>query len=1309
MTRMDSFPRGAAAWSVLFATISILAFAVPAHAQVTSLVVDFDDTDYRVVEGESVTVTVTLTPAADREVVIPIAATSYMLASFPAETGDYTVTGLSSGNLAFAVGDASKTFVVTANEDTELVVDDVRLDFGTLPSGVTSSRQSETYRAVVRILDNDFTRTGNAREDQPRDWSFTLVRVGADPEGDDIIWWIEGPEARYFHVLPVVQGAYVYGLFLVRPETMPDRDVKDTYEFTFYYSDGHEQSGADPGCSQTTPSNCRPDYRGTIKVNITDAPEISLDPSSVPEETATDVGVSLLGFQANDMVTFSVGGQCGTDGILSLSNAPTVTIGTVGTATAMLSLTAGAVPRDTDCEVVATGTTVLWGRVDTVETTLTVESQATTPGAPRNLAGAPGDGRVTLTWEPPASDGGSAIIRYEYRVDGSGEWTGVGSVLRTTIGSLTNGQSYAFEVRAGNGVGAGPAARTRATPAAPNRPPAFRSTRYVFELEEGRDGRSSPVALGTVEAVDPDGDGVRYELAAGDRKRFAVDAHSGAVTYIGPGEDFETGPRRYELRVRAVDGEGAAAAAPVEVRVIDVNEAPKPVDDEAETPEDTPVTILVLENDRDGDGDLLSVLAVSAPGHGTAVVSPGGEVVYTPVLDYHGPDRFAYTVGDGRGLTATAAVDVTVLPVNDPPAAVGVIPDQYLEVGDPPVTIDLTPYFRDLDGDPLTYTVTASDPAVTVAGATLTLSGVNRGPASVTVTAHDPGGLTATQTFAAIVSDRRVRGVLEDTLAAMGRGRLASARSTLGRRVESAGQERTRITLAGYRVPLGTGAAAAAGRAAAERWLLGMAAGTPVSAWGSSGLGPSSVPGSLGTASAGVSLHGSPGGSALGFGGSPLSMLGGGGRTEFLLPLGGGQDNEENAGPGRRWTVWGQGDVQTFGGARSAAERYEGDVRTAYVGVDTRLSDRWLAGLAVARSSAGGDWHYGLANGRLTTTLTSVEPYLRWTDGDTSVWMTAGGGRGGAQHERRLSGLHEDSTLGLRLGLVEVRRGLATVGGGVRLQLRGDASWARLATGAGDEVIDALRVAVYQARVGVEAKRSVRTAGGTLVEPFGEVHARRDGGSGQTGAGLEVAGGMRVARGAVRIEGLGRMLALHSAEGYRERGVAVTLSVGEGARPGLTLSLAPRWGAQASAHDALWQEQVYRMGHGVGSDERALDARVGYGMRLSAAGLLTPFGVYGRSQYGRRLQVGAVVGAVGPGPGPPLALEVSGERYSRPGRGGADHRVSVLGRIAFGGARGSPGSGMAPTNRSRGGVPGRARPGGPVRGLPPASPEPESR
>ena len=380
MTRMESPPRGAAAWSVLFATASILAFAVPAHAQVTPLVVDFDDTDYRVVEGKSLTVTVTLTPAADREVVIPIEAMGYTAGGVGAEAGDYTVTGLTSGNLTFANGDESKTFVVTANEDTEAAheIDDVELDFGTLPSGVTSSRSSQTYRAVVRILDDDFSKTVSAREDQPSDWRFGTLAAPADPEMQTLKWWIDGPEAQYFELgTPIIEPPWVFARFYVRSDTMLDRDVKDSYEFFVYYSDGTEQSGDDPDCSETTPSNCRPDYRATIKVNITDKPEITLNQSSVPEETVSNsVDVSFLGFQVSDEVTFSVGGQCGADGILSLNTPPTVTIGADGTATTTLSVTAGAVTRDTNCNVVATGTKELWERVDTVETTLTVvESQ----------------------------------------------------------------------------------------------------------------------------------------------------------------------------------------------------------------------------------------------------------------------------------------------------------------------------------------------------------------------------------------------------------------------------------------------------------------------------------------------------------------------------------------------------------------------------------------------------------------------------------------------------------------------------------------------------------------------------------------------------------------------------------------------------------------------------------------------------------------------------------------------------------------------------------------------------------------------
>ena len=43
----------------------------------------------------------------------------------------------------------------------------------------------------------------------------------------------------------------------------------------------------------------------------------------------------------------------------------------------------------------------------------TVAAAVTVPGAPQNLVATPGDARVTLTWDAPASDGGASITEYE--------------------------------------------------------------------------------------------------------------------------------------------------------------------------------------------------------------------------------------------------------------------------------------------------------------------------------------------------------------------------------------------------------------------------------------------------------------------------------------------------------------------------------------------------------------------------------------------------------------------------------------------------------------------------------------------------------------------------------------------------------------------------------------------------------------------------------------------------------------------------------------------------------------------------------
>ena len=55
------------------------------------------------------------------------------------------------------------------------------------------------------------------------------------------------------------------------------------------------------------------------------------------------------------------------------------------------------------------------GEGDAAAATATPAAAATAPSAPQNLAAAPGDGEVSLTWEAPANDGGSAVTGYEYR------------------------------------------------------------------------------------------------------------------------------------------------------------------------------------------------------------------------------------------------------------------------------------------------------------------------------------------------------------------------------------------------------------------------------------------------------------------------------------------------------------------------------------------------------------------------------------------------------------------------------------------------------------------------------------------------------------------------------------------------------------------------------------------------------------------------------------------------------------------------------------------------------------------------------
>ena len=83
-------------------------------------------------------------------------------------------------------------------------------------------------------------------------------------------------------------------------------------------------------------------------------------------------------------------------------------------------------------------------------------------GPPRSVLFVPGTGQGTLAWNPPASDAGSPVVRYEYRYRAAnsdfGEWTDAGLNLMATMDNPPDGVRYRFEVRATNADGAESAA-----------------------------------------------------------------------------------------------------------------------------------------------------------------------------------------------------------------------------------------------------------------------------------------------------------------------------------------------------------------------------------------------------------------------------------------------------------------------------------------------------------------------------------------------------------------------------------------------------------------------------------------------------------------------------------------------------------------------------------------------------------------------------------------------------------------------------------------------------------------------------------
>ncbi|MCI0344892.1 MAG: cadherin-like domain-containing protein, partial [Chloroflexi bacterium] len=115
-----------------------------------------------------------------------------------------------------------------------------------------------------------------------------------------------------------------------------------------------------------------------------------------------------------------------------------------------------------------------------------------------------------------------------------------------------------------------------------------------------------------------------------------------------------------------------------EIELEGVNDTPVPTGDLVAGAEDTELLYTagaLAANDRDPDiatdGDSLRVTAVGAPEHGSVELLPDGTVRFIPDADFWGEARFAYTVEDDAGASATGTAFVQLVSVNDAPVATG--------------------------------------------------------------------------------------------------------------------------------------------------------------------------------------------------------------------------------------------------------------------------------------------------------------------------------------------------------------------------------------------------------------------------------------------------------------------------------------------------------------------------------------------------------------------------------------------------------------------------------------------------------------
>ena len=283
----------------------------------------------------------------------------------------------------------------------------------------------------------------------------------------------------------------------------------------------------------------------------------------------------------------------------------------------------------------------------------------------------------------------------------------------------------------------------------------------------------------------------------------------------------------------------------------------------------------------------------------------------------------------------------------------------------------------------------------------------------------------------------------------------------------------------------------------------------------------------------------------------------------FVLPL-----NATHGGNGflSHFTLWANADYRKLSDENMQVMAYDGNVTSANIGIDRKVGEDLVGGVSMTLARGSVDYEDPeLAMGELSTSLSTINPYLGWQMSDNArLWAAAGFGWGEIEFTESTNSQASDlsqSMIAAGIDLALMSSENLIKGGTTTIKLNSQSAFTSAEVDEGDS-LEQTSLDASQHRVTFQGLYSRKLDSEAVITPSIEAGWRIDGGDGSTGNGLEIGAGFGYSAGRLVFKLNSQTLLTHSDvddfEDWSFRGMIAFQPSSDG--HGLSMSLGSSWG-----------------------------------------------------------------------------------------------------------------------------------------------------